>query len=61
MTKWPVCLWVLAILLALPNIADSRGKNLVKIGSDVVVNPGQKVTDAVSIGGDVTAAWRANR
>ncbi|MBL7075264.1 hypothetical protein ISS37_08525 [candidate division KSB1 bacterium] len=54
MKKWIVFLLLLGLSLAFLPIAGAGVKDIVKIGSDLVVKEGMRVGDAVAIGGDVT-------
>jgi len=54
MKKWVVFFLLVALPLAFVPVAGAEVRNIVKIGSDIVVEEGMRVGDAVAIGGDVT-------
>ncbi|MCK4358251.1 MAG: polymer-forming cytoskeletal protein [Candidatus Cloacimonetes bacterium] len=54
MKKWIVCILFIVLSLSLYSIAEAENRDLIKIGSDLIVKKGMRVADAVAIGGDVT-------
>lgn len=54
MKKWLVCLQVVGLVLGFRSLAGAEGRTIVKFGSDLVVEEGMGVRDAVAIGGHVT-------
>lgn len=54
MKSWLACLLVVGLVLGFCSPAGADGRTVVKFGSDLVVEEGMRVRDAVAVGGNVT-------
>lgn len=54
MKEWIVFLLLVGLPLAFLPVARAEARKMVKIGSDVIVEEGMRVSEAVAVGGDVT-------
>ncbi len=54
MKKWFATLLLVGLVLGVRSLAEAEGRTIVKFWSDIVVEEGMRVRDAVAIGGNVT-------